>query len=172
MLGAIAYSMGVIAEFAARGFFEEKLYRTKQKRLPRFVRENRANLRKSPILEEYYDNPEAPIDEKTAKEKVGQMRFEILRLNPDLSREVEVQINRSRLIRVLFFVEVLCIVGVLLHLWRAVSAPLVISLLFLVALLYVNWRAIEYRFDRYCLTVERAYKVLVLDAPGSPQKGA
>ena len=98
------------------------------------------------------------------------MRFEILRLNSDLSREVEAQINRSRLIRILFFVEVVCTFGVLIHLWHAISAPLMTSLLFLLALLYVNWKAVEYRFERYCLTVERAYKALVLDAPGSPEK--
>jgi hypothetical protein len=93
------------------------------------------------------------------------MRYDVLMKSVPLYADIESQINRLRLIRVLFLSE--CIVGLALTI-RLVRAftPLTTGILFIIILVtFGNYAAINYRFNRYCRTVEKAYKVLVLDPP-------
>ena len=165
LLGAAAYSAGILSEYVARAFFEPWLNGTKRRRLQKLVDDYKSKLEVSPILREFGREETPQIDDRGAKEKVGQMRFEIRRLSSEHARDVESKVNRMRLVRVLFFVEIFCILSTLFWLWRRWSPALLLLCLFLAAVLFINWKAVLYRFDRYCLTIERAYKGLVLDAP-------
>lgn len=166
-MAAIAYGVGLISEFVAGEAFEWWLTRIKRVRLTKYLRENRAKLRKSPILAEYTDTPPEQIkvtNEETAL--MGVMRFHILMESHELYQEVESQLNRFRLIRVLFLVELILAVAIVWQLFRnPSSAVLACSLALVLALVVANIFAIKRRFDRYCRAVERSYQVLVLDAP-------
>lgn len=163
VLGAVTYSVGLIAEFVARVCWEWRLDRIKQQRLGEFVNANRLRLLKSPCLREYSADASAKIPEGAGKRKMGQMRFEIMTLSSELSREVESQISRLRLVRVLPFVELLFLLGAGRYYWRRPSGALVLGCIALLAILVANIGAIDSRFDRYCNNIERAYKILVLD---------
>jgi len=89
-----------------------------------------------------------------------------MKLHSDLYREVETQINRLRLVRVLFFVEVLLSIALAVRLMIAGWSWATLAWLEILAILaLLNFDAVQYRFRMYCRAVERSYKVLVLDAP-------
>jgi hypothetical protein len=88
--------------------------------------------------------------------------------NSALYEEIESQLNRLRVIRILFWVEViLTISGVVYAIthfsgdWSVVVIPLVP----LATAGFTIWAIID-RYNRYCRAVERSYTVLCLDQLG------
>ena len=164
ILTAIAYGTGLVAEFVGGEVFEWWLRRIKRVRLTKYLRDNHTNLRKSPILAEYAETPLDQItvsDEKTRL--VGAMRFYVLMQSQTLYQEIESQLNRFRLIRVLFLVEVILALAIIWRLFHVPSLPLVYCLVLVLLTAVTNAAAVGRRFHRYCRAVERSYRVLVLD---------
>jgi heme A synthase len=161
VLAAVVYSIGLLAEFAARVTFDRfSMDRIKRRRLAKYVHDNKDNLAKSPILKRFAKGV-VGTDEIDA---YGPMRFVVMmRSGEALYREVEAQINRLRLVRVLFFVEAVVLIGLLVLLLRSPSSALGLGCLTLIALLILNFRAIDYRCNMYCRAIERSYRPLVLD---------
>ena len=76
VLSSVAYSIGLIAEYAARAFFEKRwLDPIKRSRLQKYILENRQKLSKSPTLREFCGREATEIEVEVASEKIGQMRF-------------------------------------------------------------------------------------------------
>lgn len=152
LLSAVVYAIGLVAEAGCRFFFDWRFMdQVKKERLDSFISANRDSLVRSPIL--------APV----SSEPYGLMRLYVMKSNSDLYREIESQMNRLRLVRVLFLVEALVVVGLLPWLWRhGSSASLWACLGFVVFLMWGNWVMIKRRCGLYCRAIERAYQVLVL----------
>ncbi|MBI1786760.1 MAG: hypothetical protein HYR60_04295 [Acidobacteria bacterium] len=173
VLTAVVYSVGLLAESMARTAFDIlKMDPIKERRLTEYIRANRSNLAKSPILARFVNA--AAKNRRDASDVVGLMRFEVMRSSPQaLYREVESSLNRLRLVRILFFVEILVLLGLALcwfqysQLWRFWLSGLVV----LVPLAITNWLAIDYRCKMYCRAIERSYRLLVLDPPTATQSG-
>jgi len=93
------------------------------------------------------------------------MRFVVMMKSYEAPyREVEAQINRLRLVRVLFFEEAVILVGLFELLLRSPSWALFLGCLALIALSALNFWAIDYRCNMYCRAIERSYRALVLEA--------
>jgi len=164
ILTAIAYGTGLVAEFVGGEIFEWWLKRIKRVRLTKYLRDNYANLRKSPILAAYAETaPDRIAVSKDMAELIGVMRFCVLMQSQRLYQEIESQLNRFRLIRVLFLVEVILALAIIWRLFHAPSLPLVYCLVLVLLTVVANAAVVGRRFHRYCRAVERAYKVLVLD---------
>ena len=164
ILGAVAYGVGLISEYVGGEVFEWLLRRIKRTRLAKYLRANHANLNKSPILDEYQSvRPEEIVVTKEATKLIGEMRFHVMMESPDLYREIESQLNRFRLIRVLFLVEVIVTLAITIRMLRSYTPFLGCLLGLILAFACATVAAVGRRFDRYCRAVERSYKVLVLD---------
>ena len=122
-LTAIAYAVGLVSQFIGERAFERQLDRIKWKRLTRYLEANHANLYKSPILKKYTATTQKGINltKKEALACIGAMRFYAMMENPALSREIESQISRYRLLRVLFLVELLFISAIAVQICRRPS---------------------------------------------------
>jgi hypothetical protein len=164
IFAAVVYGVGLISEYVGGEIFEWWLKRIKRARLAKYLRKNYANLGKSTILAEYAAVPLEQISvTEEAIELIGAMRFHVMMESPELYQEIESQINRFRLVRVLFLVEVIVVLAMTIQMLR-VPSPILVCLLVLVLVLAVaNVSAVKRRFERYCRAVERSYKVLVLD---------
>lgn len=170
---AVAYPVGVFSEYLTRDLFEKFLDKTRMKRMRTYLKENRKNLKKSPILGKYSEIPPGIIDEKItmdeARKCIGPMRFHVLMTNSDLYRDIESQLHRLRLMRTLFLAIALCFLAIISRLivtWyqhREISLFLLVTLVFFGLTAYETFKAIKDRADRYCRAVERSYRALVLD---------
>ena len=163
---AIAYEVGILLEFIGLHTFEWRHDVVKKNRMRKFLRkleEDNVNLGKSPILRKFKGVPPDRITKKQARSCIGPMRFYVLNESPSLYQDIESQLHRLRLIRFLFFVEVLLFLAVFRQLVREPSCLLKILLIFFGGSAYLNYRAIVDRFGRYCRAVERSYRTLVFD---------
>lgn len=159
---AIAYAVGVLSEFAGWIAFEWWLDRIKMSRLPKYLRRNHAILKQSLLLAEYLATPPKALDLSTASALYGEMRFDVLMRSPRLYKEIESQINRFRLIRVLFLVELILFLAVVGQLLRGSLPMLMGTMVLIIVIGCVNVVAIGYRFHRYCRAIERSYKALLM----------
>jgi hypothetical protein len=159
---ASVYAVGVLSEFVGFTLFEPLLDQIKKEQFTRYLKANRETLMRSQILRGYNTIPES-ISVHEASSRMGEMRFYVLMKSPELYSEIESQMNRFRLIRILFMVEAILGLAIARQLLRLFSIPLACALAAVLALVCVNWLAVRSRFHRYCRAVERAYRVLVLD---------
>lgn len=169
---AIAYTVGVLSEPIARDIFEWKFNRIKKECLKKFLKENRGKLGKSPILEKYAGLSPTEIDKKVdavEKTSYGLMRFRVMMENPGLYQDIASHLHRYRLMRILFLALVIFIIAVFHQrclnpssLLKEMSTFCTVVVI-LVAIAVVDILIILDRFKRYCGSVERSYKVLVLD---------
>jgi HAD superfamily hydrolase (TIGR01509 family) len=167
VFAALAYGVGLVAEFLGEKTFEWWLDRIKRGHLEGYLKKNDENLHKSPLLAKYQKNPGDEIDESPVPIEIrliGEMRFHVLMESAELYAEIESQLNRFRLIRVLVLVEAILTAAIIISLIRAGSPVLVFLLVVVVVLAIANVGAVGRCFHRYCRAVERAYKTLVLDA--------
>jgi hypothetical protein len=162
---SVAYGLGIVGEFLGMSTFEWKHRRIKAQHLVSFVDENAANIHKSAILKPLYDatTQKAVVTAKQADKLIGEMRFRVLMMNPSLTREIESQIERLRLLRVLFWAEIFLSLAVVVRTLRAYEPILILGALFMIGLVCLTvWEVIK-RFHRYCRSVERSYKLLILE---------
>ena len=102
VFAAIAYALGMLIEPIARIVFERLLHdRIEKERVAKYIEAHRTNLHKSSIFKKYKANNNIP-SAKEAKSIIGEMRFYVLMQSSGLYDEIESQINRLRLIRILF----------------------------------------------------------------------
>ncbi len=163
---AIAYAVGVLSEFIGRITFEPLLDVIKRKYFRGYIKrleESEVDLTRSPILEKIKGVRSGEITKEEARSCIGPMRFYVLMKSPELYRDIGSQMNRFRLLRVMFIVEMILIITVLLQLFREFSSPLSYALIVLGMIICVNIMAIKDRFHRYCRAIERSYSALVFD---------
>jgi hypothetical protein len=156
---ALAYSVGIIFEYIGELLFSKLEDRIKKDRLGKFVNANLESLSKSPLLARSNDTKEL------STELYGEMRYYILSQNLPLYADIEAQVNRFRLLRVLFIVEMIFSLSILNELRKGFSLMLIFILVLFVILTLVNYAAVNTRLQRYCRSIERSYKCLVLDNP-------
>ena len=157
---SICYALGTLFEVIGMLLFEPLLQKIKKERLRAYLEANEPLLSKSPLLMFVLANAK---DKKVPFVSHGEMRFYVLMQNASLYGDIDSQISRFRLVRVLFVVEFLFGIGILALLSRSASALIAFGLLFDVLLIIVTIRAIHIRFHRYCRSIERSYKMLMLE---------
>ncbi|MCI0489164.1 MAG: hypothetical protein L0229_21435, partial [Blastocatellia bacterium] len=124
-------------------------------------------LAKSPILDEYALASAEELDEKlknTAAACIGEMRFYVMMKDSTLYAEIDSQISRFRLVRILFLVELILFIAIIWQWHRGLGFILKCSVP-LAIIAFFNLIAIGARFNRYCRAVERTYKAIMLDQP-------
>lgn len=166
VFAVLAYGVGLVADFLGEKTFEWWLKRIKLDHLKKYLEKNSESLHKSPLLAEYQKDRGGKAEESVAieTELIGEMRFYVLMESAELYTEIESQLNRFRLVRVLVLVEAILTAAIIISLAQAGPPILIFLLIVTVVLAIANVRAVGRRFHRYCRAVERAYKTLVLDA--------
>ncbi len=165
---AVAYGIGVISEFLGQIIFQGRLDRIKKQHLREFVKYNQTILRGDDLLGDYVVllDDEEKFEYKVENEApscIGQMRFYVLMKNPLLYGEIDSQIGRARLVRVLFIVEITLLATILGFLYHSYSWLLIIPLVICISLCLTTIKALNSRFERYCRAVERSYKAILID---------
>lgn len=94
----------------------------------------------------------------------GTMRFYVLMKSSALYEEIESQLNRLRVIRILFLVEVILLLAIVPPFFQNPSWFLGLIGFALICLAATTLRAIWVRFNRYCRALERSYMVLRLES--------
>jgi hypothetical protein len=169
---AISYGAGILSEYIGLHIFEGRHDEIKKDRIRTYVKKlqnENIHLEKNPIFRNLAEVPPERITKKQARSCIGPMRFYVLKESPYLYQDIDSQLHRLRLIRIMVLVEVCLIVAIG---WRLCynlvvhhyfSAPLACALIFFGGVIVVNYKAILDRFNRYCRAVERSYKALVFD---------
>jgi hypothetical protein len=161
---ALAYALGIVVEYVGERCFEWLMTRTKRKRMLKFLRDNEELLANSPILRPFLPKGSKKGDVNELADCIGVMRFYVISHSTTLCAEIAAQINRFRLIRALFLVEVILLVAIVGQLVQDLTAALWwAALLLITAIAVANYFAVRSRFGRYCRAVERSYKVLLMD---------
>jgi len=169
LFAAVVYAVGVISEFVGESAFRRRFDRVRGERFAKYIGENRELFDKDPILGKLAEDPATKIDLDAASQCVGQMRFHVLMKSPSLYTDIDSQLNRLRLIRVLFLAELILTGAIVALLLRHFSVYLVCSLLLVIVVGVANWMAVTQRFHRYNRSVERAYRALRLALPDVAQ---
>jgi hypothetical protein len=164
VLAAVAYAVGVISEPIGRMLFEWFPHRwIACWRLSKYLKEYRLQRDRSPLFKGRKDEDLV----RKANEVIGQMRFHVLKENPQLYHEIESQINRLRLLRVLVVAELLALVATGWHLWQNPSSGILRCVLgALLSVTLANLVAVCNRLARYARAVERSYAELVFCSGG------
>lgn len=158
ILLSISYCLGIAIETSALSVFENILHKRSVERLPQYYKENEEILKLSPFFEGINF---LAISEKQARKIYGQLRFVVLSKDANLYKEIESQISRMRLIRVLFILEFIFFIGaVILIIQGDNSMMLAVFTTVLFLLLYSTFEAVIIRFDRYFRAIERAYIIV------------
>ena len=164
VLTSVAYGIGVITEYLGVITFEWLLERIKVIRIKRFFQYNREWLQDDSIMRPYINLPLEEINRKAVSNCHGEMRFEVLMKNAYLYGEIESQMNRFKLIRIFFIAEAIIAIALLILISREASAIRVSLLILVIMFGCLNWLAIYHRFNMYCRSIERSYKVLFLNS--------
>ncbi len=164
---SITYGFGIFFEYLGLILYENRHKRMKTKRCKAFIRklqEHSILLKRDPFQLAKLDmTKQSDID--TAQDwYTGTLRYFVKNASAELYAEVELQLRRMRIMRVLSIVEVILMVAVISH---AITLKLdlyaaVLLFLFLALLFFRTSRGITYRFERYDESIERAYMVLAL----------
>jgi len=162
---AIAYGFGVLFEFIGLIAFEWWFDKIKRNRLIEYLNSNRSIIAGSPILKKYVNSSSKKVDvkEEEARSCIGTMRFYVLMKNSALYSEIESQMNRLRLIRVLFLVELILLFAIGGQLLQKFSLSMFSLWMLVVVIAIANIEAIRKRFHRYCRAIERSYQLLMLE---------
>jgi glycosyltransferase involved in cell wall biosynthesis len=166
ILTAIAYALGIVMEYIGERVFEGVFDSIKVKRVGDYLTNSKHEkaLACSPILESFRAKPSAEWEKDELKDCIGNMRFYVMHHSSPLYADIAAQINRFRLIRVLFLVEGLIALSLIVKLVSQWMEPLWWFALGLIIIIAVaNYRAIRSRFGRYCRSVERSYLILMRD---------
>lgn len=158
LLTAMSYALGITVEYVARSVFEWRLDKIKARRIKPFLVE----------WEGLRSELNGRLPEAVASEIVrshGLMRFAVIEVSEPLAVEVEDQIKRLRLIRVLCLVEALTGLSAVVWTVRTLRGPMLILDLTLVAIFIFSLKAVENRFDRYCRAIERSFLLVMLSRP-------
>lgn len=153
---AISYSLGVAVETIALQFLESILHKKSVIRLKEYINKNERLFNEDVYMKGIFNET---ITKKTARDCYGNLRFHILSHNEKLYKEIESQINRMRLIRVLFLFELLTLISLIIILIKSFSIVLLLLLSFLVLLSIFTYKSIHTRFDRYFRSIERSYLI-------------
>jgi hypothetical protein len=155
----------VLFEFIGLIAFEWWFDKIKRNRLIEYLNSNRSIIERSPILEKYANpsSKKVAIKEEDAKSCIGTMRFYVLMKNSTLYSEIESQMNRLRLIRVLFLVELILLCAIGSQLLQKFSSAMFYLWILVLVISAANVEAIRIRFHRYCRAIERSFKLLMLD---------
>ena len=149
---SLAYGFGILSELIALHLVESVHKKINRKRLDKFV-----DL--FPLILE-----EGPIElSELKKEYTGVMRFYVLMKNPTLYNEIESQHTRLRITRVLFLFELMLFISIGYLIFRNLTVEVVVLLVIIILLMIATYFGIKYRMNRYDASVERSYRVLVLD---------
>jgi len=159
---AVAYSLGVISEYMGMISLEWMIEREKKSRFPKFIDQNLKDLDKSPLLKGFENKTKKEI-ESHALQLYGQMRFHVMELSETLYAEIENQLNRVRLTRVMLLVEVIFIISLSIQLFSSSINSNVATVMFvtMITLSIITFQSIKKRFERYCRSIERSYKEIV-----------
>lgn len=161
---AIAYALGVLSEPIARIIFEYPVHDLiKRRRLRKYIERHKGSLDKSALLKKYItkDNKIPNIKLKEAKEIIGEMRFYVLKQNSELYKEIESQINRLRLIRILFIVEIVLLLAFIFQITNSFSPSLCFGIILIGIFCACTVIGIINRLNRYGRAIERSYELLV-----------
>ncbi len=168
---ATVYGIGLISESCEMAIFERWLDRIKRNKLKKFIKSNQSIFKDDDVLGGYV----ALLDNKENEEEfnkkikddgpssIGEMRFYVLMKSPPLYGEIESQIGRGRLIRVLLFAETILFIAISVLLFRRCSSALIAILGVIIFLGFATVMAVKFRFERYCRSIERGYKAIRLD---------
>ncbi len=154
---AAAYALGIVAEFLGEKCFEWRLNQIKKKRVIEFIEENDSFIRNDPIFKNFQLKDKKKWNCDKLKGCIGKMRFCVMSKNSLLYADISAQINRLRLIRVLFIVEMILLFAVLKKLYLQPKIYLIFITLTIFAITVINIFAIFSRFGRYCRSVERSF---------------
>jgi hypothetical protein len=172
LVTALSYALGIIVEPIARIIFENlmQIFICK-KRFIKYITKHQKNIKHSPILKRYelkkLENIKSFQKFKSYLSAMGEMRFYVLMNSERLYSEIESQLNRLRLIRVLVLVEIVLLISLILKVVTNASTLLYFLILAVFIILILNILAISVRYDRYYRAVERAYEALVFDQYGA-----
>jgi len=158
---SFAYGFGVLFDYIGFIAFEWLNNMVKKKRIKKYYKLNESILKDSPILKDYKGNNKSKNHEEESSYH-GEMRFFVLMESPELYSEIELQLKRLKIIRVLFFVELILLSSIIVQLRQKFCAALLLLLLLISVITIANVIAIYQRFDRYCRSIERSYKMLIL----------
>jgi hypothetical protein len=158
---SVAYGFGVLFEYIGVITFEWIHKIIKRKRIKDYYDSNEPILTNNPIFKNYNSNALNQNDKKKGSFH-GEMRFYVLKENSALYSEIELQLNRLRLIRVLFFVTVILLAAVLGQLFLKFTVGKLMLSLFILMIAFFNVIAILHRFNQYCRAIERSFKMLNL----------
>lgn len=168
---SVAYGFGVLFEYIGMVAFEWWFAIVKARRFSRFIALNSTVLEKSSFLKEYVDtsseeedanNKEDGTNKQEMRSAHGAMRFYVLMKSSTLYSEIKSQLDRVRLIRILFFVELILLFAVIIQLNRGFSLTMRNLGIIISLIMVLNIAAINNRFHRYCRAIERSYKMLIL----------
>ena len=151
---AIALALGIVFESLSRVAFEWRMDRVKEKRLATFHDESR-------LLSSERDRPWSSAM-RSVLSSHGAMRFLVLMENRSLYGEIESQILRMRVARMLAVCELFVLVAAARELLRNPSYVVALACLLLALLLPVTIKTVLAEFDRYCRAIERSCTVLLL----------
>lgn len=167
---ATVYGIGLISESCEMAIFERWLDQIKRDRLKKFIERNRSIFKDDEVLCGYaalLDNNESEEFNKKIKadgpSSIREMRFYVLMKSPPLYGEIESQIGRGRLIRILLFAEVILFIAISVFLFRKYSSASIAILGVIIFLGFATVMAVKFRFERYCRSIERGYKAIKLD---------
>lgn len=172
LVTALSYALGIIVEPISRIIFENliQIFICK-KRLIKYIKKHQKNIKHSPILKRYelskLQNIKSRQNFKRFLSAMGEMRFYVLMKSEALYSEIESQLNRLRLIRVLVLVEIVLFTSLIFQIINNSSQLLYFLLITISIILLLNVIAISNRLDRYYRAVERAYEALVFDQYGA-----
>ena len=158
----VSYGVGLVAEFLGLIMYEGQMRKVEEKRFPKYIQDNTDWIKNSPLLEKYAQKNRA-IPKDSGEKTYGEMRFFILMNNSALYSEVESHINQARIIRVLTISELIFILGFGIRFFtQGFVLSNIVGILVVIAFLAANVLAIISRFERYCRSIERSFKVLTL----------
>ncbi|MCD8071739.1 MAG: hypothetical protein LUE10_00865, partial [Alistipes sp.] len=160
---SVAYSLGIAIETISLTIFEKWIF----KKLP--VKKMAEWLKDKPILKKdplfkYINGPE--LKWKKVRSCYGHCRFKILECNQVLYGEIESQISRMRLIRVLFIFEILIWIASLIFFiriwvcgepWHGWMSPIIFSFTGVTIITALTFWASRTRYERYFRAIERSY---------------
>lgn len=163
---AVAYSLGILSELIGRLSFEWLLNIVKHDYLKKYLREldeDEVVREELPILKTLGNVSPEDVTKKQAVKCIGPMRFFVMTKSPRLYQNIELQLHEFRLMRILFIVEAILIFAVLYNLHLDPDMSLWGVLLILILMAHITFYAIYDRFKRYCRSIGRAYRALVVD---------
>lgn len=159
---AISYAVGLVSENMVQNLFEGLLDKTKHNQINDFLKRSFTAIKDTPVIKAFSLDTDEPIDKETAGRLYGEMRVYVNLKSQQLYTEIESQINRFRILRVMFLSEALIITGLVILTFRSYSWCKVFYVLMACLAALFTYIAINNRFYRYCRAIERAYKIVSL----------